>query len=151
MLSAEATNNKITVFGLTRSGVEPMIYHTRGKHANHYTTNEVTKIHTSENKWNHSTSIWPLDLLLKESTERYNNLTCETPILSWCLETITLEVETSRSVNPHWRCKACRQKSTTLTTQTLVALKENLSLSIPCELLFINSTPWAYPVSSIQI
>jgi hypothetical protein len=30
-------------------------------------------------------------------------------------------------------------------------LKENLSLSIPCELLFINSTPWAYPVSSIQI
>jgi hypothetical protein len=43
VLSAEATNNKITVFGLTRSGVEPMIYHTRGKHANHYITNEVTK------------------------------------------------------------------------------------------------------------
>jgi hypothetical protein len=31
----------ILVFGLTRSGLEPMIYHTRGEHANHYTTKAV--------------------------------------------------------------------------------------------------------------
>jgi len=29
------------VFGLTRSGLEPTIYHTRGKHVTHYTTNVV--------------------------------------------------------------------------------------------------------------
>ena len=29
------------VFGLTRSGLDPTIYHTRGEHANHYTTDTV--------------------------------------------------------------------------------------------------------------
>ena len=29
------------VFGLIRSGLEPMIYRTRGEHANHYTTDAV--------------------------------------------------------------------------------------------------------------
>jgi hypothetical protein len=29
------------VFGLTRSGLEPTIYHTRVEHTNHYTTDEV--------------------------------------------------------------------------------------------------------------
>jgi hypothetical protein len=29
------------VFGLTQSGIEPVIYRTRGKHVNHYTTNAV--------------------------------------------------------------------------------------------------------------
>jgi hypothetical protein len=43
MLSKEATNTNFIVFGLTRSGFEPMIYHTRGEHANHYTTNAVQK------------------------------------------------------------------------------------------------------------
>ena len=28
-------------FGLTRSVLEPTIYHTRGKHSNHYNTNAV--------------------------------------------------------------------------------------------------------------
>ena len=41
MLSGEATNTNFTVFGLTRPGLEPTIYHTRGEHANHYTTDVV--------------------------------------------------------------------------------------------------------------
>jgi hypothetical protein len=36
MLSGEATNINIIVFGLTQQGIEPMIYHTQGKHANQY-------------------------------------------------------------------------------------------------------------------
>jgi hypothetical protein len=31
----------LIVFGLTRSGLVPTIYHTRGEHANRYTTDEV--------------------------------------------------------------------------------------------------------------
>jgi hypothetical protein len=38
LLSGEATNINFIVFGLTRSGLEPTIYHTRGEHANHYAT-----------------------------------------------------------------------------------------------------------------
>ena len=41
MLSREATNTKFIVLGLTRSGLEPMIYHTRVGHANHYITDAV--------------------------------------------------------------------------------------------------------------
>jgi hypothetical protein len=41
MLSGEATNTNFIVFGSTRSGLEPTIYHTRGKHANHYITDAV--------------------------------------------------------------------------------------------------------------
>ena len=42
MLSGEATTNtNFIVFGLTRSGLEPTIYHTRGEHVNHYTTHTV--------------------------------------------------------------------------------------------------------------
>jgi hypothetical protein len=37
-LSGEATNTKFILFGLTRSGLEPTIYHTQGEHANHYIT-----------------------------------------------------------------------------------------------------------------
>jgi hypothetical protein len=33
--SREATNTNFIVFGLTRPGLEPTIYHTRGEHANH--------------------------------------------------------------------------------------------------------------------
>jgi hypothetical protein len=43
VLSGEATNTNIIVFGLTRPGLEPTIYHTRGEHANHYTTDAVEK------------------------------------------------------------------------------------------------------------
>jgi hypothetical protein len=41
MLSEEATNTNFIVFGLTRSGLEPTIYHTRFEHANNYTTDTV--------------------------------------------------------------------------------------------------------------
>ena len=44
MLSEEATKTNFIVFGLTRPGLEPMIYRTRGKHPNHYTTDAVRLI-----------------------------------------------------------------------------------------------------------
>ena len=40
-LSGEATHINFIVFGLTRPGLEPTIYRTRGEHANHYTTDAV--------------------------------------------------------------------------------------------------------------
>jgi hypothetical protein len=40
-LVGEATNTNFIVFGLTRPGLDPTIYHTRGEHANHYTTDAV--------------------------------------------------------------------------------------------------------------
>jgi hypothetical protein len=43
MLSGEATITNLIVFGMTRPGLEPMIYHTRGEHANHYATDAVHK------------------------------------------------------------------------------------------------------------
>ena len=54
MLSGEATNTNSKVFGLTRPGLEPMIYRTRDEHANHYATDAVIRykqnwIRTSEN------------------------------------------------------------------------------------------------------
>jgi hypothetical protein len=41
MFSEEATNTNFIVFGLTRLGLDPTIYHTRGEHANYYTTDPV--------------------------------------------------------------------------------------------------------------
>ena len=41
MLSGEATNTNFIVFGLTRPGLEPTIYRTRGEHTNHYATDAV--------------------------------------------------------------------------------------------------------------
>jgi hypothetical protein len=41
MLRREATNTVITVFGLTQLVLETTIYHTRGEHAIHYTTDAV--------------------------------------------------------------------------------------------------------------
>ena len=38
MLSGEATNTNVIVFGLTRPGFESKIYRTRGENANHYAT-----------------------------------------------------------------------------------------------------------------
>jgi len=49
MLSGEATNTNFIVIGLTRSGLESTIYHTRGEHANHYSTNEVTYRRNDQN------------------------------------------------------------------------------------------------------
>ena len=51
------------VFGLTRSGLEPKIYHTRGKHANHYTSDGV-EIHLSV----HSLLNWNNHILLSQVT-----------------------------------------------------------------------------------
>ena len=41
VLSGEATNTNFIVFGLIQSGLEPMIFRTRGDHANHYTTDAI--------------------------------------------------------------------------------------------------------------
>jgi hypothetical protein len=41
---------------LTRPGIEPTIYHTLGKHANHYTTDEPTIYHTLGKHANHYTT-----------------------------------------------------------------------------------------------
>jgi hypothetical protein len=46
VLSGEATNTNFIVFGLTRPGLEPIIYHTRGEHANYYTNDAVYIIST---------------------------------------------------------------------------------------------------------
>jgi hypothetical protein len=40
-LLSVATNTNFIVFGLTQLGLEPTIYHTQDKHANHYTTHAV--------------------------------------------------------------------------------------------------------------
>jgi hypothetical protein len=40
MLSGEATPVNFIVFGLTRAGLEAMIYHIRGVHTNYNTTEE---------------------------------------------------------------------------------------------------------------
>ena len=41
MFSGKATNTNCIVFGLTRPGLEPTFFRTRGEHANHYTTGSV--------------------------------------------------------------------------------------------------------------
>ena len=38
LLSGEATYINFIAFGLTRLGLEPTIYRTRGEYSNHYTT-----------------------------------------------------------------------------------------------------------------
>ena len=42
--NGEATNTNFIVFSLTRLGLEPTNYGTRGEHANHYTTDMVLSI-----------------------------------------------------------------------------------------------------------
>ena len=41
VLGEETTNTKFIVFGLTHMGLEHTIYHTRGEHTNHFTTDSV--------------------------------------------------------------------------------------------------------------
>jgi hypothetical protein len=41
VLSEEATNTNFLVFDLTRPWLKSKIYHTRGEHTNHYTTDAV--------------------------------------------------------------------------------------------------------------
>ena len=55
VLSREATNTNLIVFGLTRPRLEPTVYHTRGEHANHYATDAVcmyiTRLSSSYTSW----------------------------------------------------------------------------------------------------
>ena len=57
MLRGEATNSNFVVFGLTRSGIEPTIYHTRDKHVNHYTTDAVPKEKKGTNSGTQNTTL----------------------------------------------------------------------------------------------
>jgi len=58
MISGEATNTNFKVFGLTRLGLESMIYRTQGKHANHNTTDAVnSKYITNTDKPNENVQI----------------------------------------------------------------------------------------------
>ena len=41
MLSIEAASTNFIVFGLTQPWPDPTTYHTRGEHANHYSTDEI--------------------------------------------------------------------------------------------------------------
>jgi hypothetical protein len=49
VLSVEATNTNFVVFGLTRLGLEPTIFRTRGEYANDYTTDAVSPAHKIAN------------------------------------------------------------------------------------------------------
>jgi hypothetical protein len=68
VLSGEATNTNFIVFGLTRQGIEPTIYRTRGEHANHYTTDEPTIYRTRGEHANHYTTDEPTIYALEAST-----------------------------------------------------------------------------------
>jgi hypothetical protein len=50
VLCGEAKNINFIVFGLTLSGLEPMIYRTRGEQANHYISDAVDRDLTLINK-----------------------------------------------------------------------------------------------------
>jgi hypothetical protein len=47
---AEKQQIPILVFGLTQSTLDPMIYRTRGEHANHYTTDAVIQLTINNDK-----------------------------------------------------------------------------------------------------
>jgi hypothetical protein len=49
VLSGDVTNANFKFFSLTRSGIEPTIYCSRGEHANHYTTDAVGYIDIQRN------------------------------------------------------------------------------------------------------
>jgi len=51
MLSGEATYTNFIVFGLTRSGLEPTIYHTQDEHDN-YSTSDVVDVHVCSRCFN---------------------------------------------------------------------------------------------------
>ena len=46
-LAEKKQNTNFTVLGLSQPGLEPMIYHTRGEHANHYATDVVLFIYVT--------------------------------------------------------------------------------------------------------
>ena len=69
MLSVEVTYTSFIVFGLTRPGLEPTIYRTRGEHANHYATDAVIFIFVGKCKC-------LLHLAISIPLEIYVTLTC---------------------------------------------------------------------------
>ena len=85
MLSGEAANTNFLVSGLTESGLEPRIYHTRGKHVNHYTSDEVkvgmmVRVMVFNNTVNNISAIsWRSLLLVKESKAKYPEKTTNLP------------------------------------------------------------------------
>ena len=48
LLNAVCLAEKQQIVGLTRPGLEPKIYHTRGEHANQYATNAVCNLYEDE-------------------------------------------------------------------------------------------------------
>jgi hypothetical protein len=74
VLSGEATNTNLLIFGLTPPALEPTIYCTRGEHVNHYVTDAVKREsqeptpHIPDLKYNTlmiEVNIWTRTLLLK--------------------------------------------------------------------------------------
>jgi hypothetical protein len=68
VFSGEATNTNFIVFGLTRPGLEPMIYRTLGEHANHYTIdaslNKIISIFTIKVNIRYNIRIHQYDTLM---------------------------------------------------------------------------------------
>jgi len=49
VISGAAANTNFIIAGLTRPALEPMIYHTRGEYANHYTVDSVVLLYQLNN------------------------------------------------------------------------------------------------------
>jgi len=67
VLIGKATNTNVIVFGLTRPGLEPTIYRTRGEPTIHYTTDAVPNIF-GFSSWGSQTGFpifWPWAYLMK--------------------------------------------------------------------------------------
>ena len=78
MLSVESTNTKFIVFGLTRPGLKPTIYRTRGEHSNHYATDAVLLIEYTLSQYDSSTDtrfiyifVYYLRLSIKKGPYRF--------------------------------------------------------------------------------
>ena len=72
MLSGEVTNTNVILFGLTRSRLEWTIYHTRGEHANQYTTDAVLNYiekYNNEKIWIEIK--WNFDIFRDESRRKW--------------------------------------------------------------------------------
>ena len=52
LISGEAANTNIKVFGLIRPRLERTFYHTRLEHTNHQTTDVVGVLYVCKIKWN---------------------------------------------------------------------------------------------------
>ena len=72
MLSKEATNANFIVFGLTRPGLEPTIYRTRGEHANHYATDAVYNFRRMSDK--HTKASLSCSVIFRQVFDMYDIL-----------------------------------------------------------------------------